>query len=138
MTPQLDSKLAENYPKIFGKLGYTECSDGWYDIIDVLCWQIQNYVDHKIRNSQMTEEEQQNLQAVAVQVKSKFGGLRFYVYGGDETIDGMIRMAEAMSYRVCEYCSNKARQQNNDGWIHTACSSCFDNRIQRKKTYEED
>lgn len=137
MTPQLDSQLVEKYPKILGKLGYTECSDGWYDIIDTLCQQIQNHVDHKIRNSSMTQEEQDEFQVTAAQIKSKFGSLRFYSYGGDETTSGMIQMAEAMSYRVCEYCSNKANQQNIGGWIHTACSNCFDGRVWRRMAYEE-
>jgi hypothetical protein len=38
----------------------------------------------------------------AVQVKEKFGTLRFYIEGGDEEVFGMIKMAEAMSRNVCE------------------------------------
>jgi len=136
MTPQLDSKLIEKYPKILGKLGYTECSDGWYDVIDVLCKQIQNYIDHKV-NYSVTEEDKEALQVVAVQVKSKFGGLRFYVNGGDDITDGMIRMAEGISYRICEYCSTRATQQNDLGWIHTACPACYNGRVWRRTPSEE-
>lgn len=137
MTPQLDSALVEKYPKILGTLGYTECSDGWYDIIDVLCSGIQRYIDHKVKYSELTEEEKEALQVVAVQVKTKFGGLRFYVNGGDDTIDGMIRMAESISYRVCEYCSARAVKQIDQGWIHTACAACYNEKVWRKIKNEE-
>lgn len=132
MTPQLDSTLVEKYPKILGKIGYTECSDGWHFLIDVLCKQIQRYIDHKVTYSEMSEEDKEALQVVAVQVKSKFGGLRFYANGGDDVTDGMIRMAEGISYRICEYCSAQANQQNDSGWIHTACKTCYDNRVWRR------
>ena len=33
-------------------------------------------------------------------VKEKFGGLRFYVEGGDEYIQGLIAMSEAYSYHL--------------------------------------
>ena len=137
MTPQLDSKLIEKYPKILSKLGYTECSDGWYDVIDVLCNQIQSYIDHKVKYSEMSDEDKEALQVVAVQVKTKFGGLRFYSNGGDDITDGMIRMAEGISYRVCEYCAAKASKKNNLGWIHTACQSCFDGMVRRKIEHGE-
>lgn len=59
-------------------------------------------------------------QVVAVQVKEKFGGLRFYYEGGDETIYGMVRMAESMSVRTCEVCGNLGKPRNT-GWIRTLC-----------------
>jgi hypothetical protein len=85
----------------------------------------------------MAEEDKEALQVVAVQVKSKFGGLRFYANGGDDTTDGMIRMAEGISYRICEYCSSKAQQQSVGGWIHTACPACYNDRVRRRTSNEE-
>ena len=41
---------------------------------------------------------------MADQVKEKFGTLRFYYTGGDDRIDGMVRMAESMSAVTCETC----------------------------------
>ncbi len=131
MTPDLNSKLVEKYPKIIGKLSYTECNDGWYDLIDVLCSQIQKHIDFKIQNSQLSEEEQKSLQVVALQIKSKFGGLRFYVTGGDDTTEAMIHMAESISFRICEHCSAKGKQQSLSGWIYTSCNPCFEKRTRR-------
>ena len=59
-------------------------------------------------------------QVVAIQVKEKFGGLRFYYNGGDEYINGLAAMAEAMSYSLCEVCSDKAAPTQG-GWIRTLC-----------------
>jgi hypothetical protein len=59
-------------------------------------------------------------QVVAVQVKEKFGGLRFYVNGGDEKIHNYISMAESMSYRMCEVCGSPGKLYT-DGWYTTLC-----------------
>jgi hypothetical protein len=54
------------------------------------------------------------------QIKEKFGTLRFYYTGGDDVIDGMVRMAESMSGVTCETCGNPG-QQRGGGWIRTLC-----------------
>lgn len=57
MSPELDDILCKKYPKIF-KNRYAdmrttamcwgfECEDGWYNIIDVLCSNIQHHIDWK-------------------------------------------------------------------------------------------
>jgi hypothetical protein len=63
-------------------------------------------------------------QLVALQVKEKFSGLRFYAQGGDETTSAMITLAESLSYRICEECGvmNDTVGRNQDGWIQTTCS----------------
>jgi len=54
------------------------------------------------------------------QVKEKFGTLRFYYSGGDDSIDGMVRMAESMSAVTCEECGIPGRIRHG-GWISTLC-----------------
>jgi hypothetical protein len=71
------------------------------------------------------------------QVKEKFGTLRFYYTGGDDVIDGMVRMAEAMSGTTCEECGNPGEQRGG-GWIHTYCTPCEEARVlARQKANEE-
>ena len=73
-------------------------------------------------------------QVEAVQVKEKFGGLRFYVNGADETANAYIDFAESLSFRVCEYCgSTKDVSQTKTGWIKTLCQECM---IKPKKEKE--
>jgi hypothetical protein len=55
-----------------------------------------------------------------VQIKEKFGGLRFYYDGGDDEISGMVRMAEAWADHTCEECGNKGERRSG-GWIRTLC-----------------
>jgi hypothetical protein len=54
------------------------------------------------------------------QIKEKFGGLRFYYSGGDDTIGGMVTMAEVWASHSCETCGNKGEKRNG-GWIRTLC-----------------
>ena len=61
-------------------------------------------------------------QVVASQVKEKFGGLRFYYSGGDDVIDGMVQLAEALSYVTCEDCGGLGTR-NNTGYIRTTCEA---------------
>lgn len=59
-------------------------------------------------------------QVVALQVKEKFGGLRFYVSGSDKYIRGMIYMAENLSLVTCEECGKPGRPRDGK-WISTLC-----------------
>lgn len=59
-------------------------------------------------------------QVVADQVKEKFGGLRFFYTGGDDTIDGMVKFAESLSERTCEACGAPGHSRGG-GWITTLC-----------------
>lgn len=59
-------------------------------------------------------------QVVAVQVKEKFGGLRFYYEGGDETVRGMVHMAETLASVTCETCGSPGHIRGR-GWLYTAC-----------------
>ncbi len=58
-----------------------------------------------------------------LQVKEKFGTLRFYTQGGDSTVYGMIRMAESMSAVICEYCGNPGKA-GGSRWVKTLCPCC--------------
>ena len=72
----------------------------------------------------LAEEKRQDVTPrewpVAVQVKEKFGTLRFYVDNTCERMDGAIEMAEYMSGCICEECGNPGKQRGG-GWIRTLC-----------------
>jgi len=132
MNKELQEKLFNSYPEIFRQkdLDKTEtamcwgvaCGDGWYDLIDTLCENIQNRINNINR---LKKEDEEKLICEAVQVKEKFGGLCFYTYGGDDYIDGLVSMAESMSYHICTECSKPSdREKENRGWIYTLCVEC--------------
>jgi hypothetical protein len=55
-----------------------------------------------------------------MQIKEKFGGLRFYYDGGDERISGLVDMAESWANHTCETCGNKGERRHG-GWVRTLC-----------------
>ena len=64
------------------------------------------------------------------QIKEKFGGLRFYVDGGlSPEHQGMVALAEALSYRICETCGAPGEPRTNIGRIRTLCDVCHRNRV---------
>lgn len=130
MSPEKEKSLQDKYPKIFGTSDpyqpYTlygiECGDGWYHLLDVLCRNIQGHLDFKMKGLE-TGEEKEAMQLIAMQVKQKFGTLRFYHSGGDEYTAGLIQMAEAISGMICETCGDKATVKTG-GWVTNLCNSC--------------
>lgn len=91
-----------------------ECGPGWYLLLERLCSQVQSRVDnHKIE------------QVVFRQIKEKFGALRVYYSGGDDYVDGLVDMIEAVSTVVCENCSAPAKLTRlKGGWLKTVCEKC--------------
>jgi len=104
----LQKKLYEKYPIIFSQKDLPmmetamcwgiECGDGWFFIIDSLCSEIQDSCDNN-----------RAPQVQAVQVKEKYGSLRFYLDRHIECFENYIDMAEAISKRVCEQCGSFAQ-----------------------------
>ena len=93
-----------------------ECGDGWYQILDSLCANIQSHINWQ------NKQEEKVPQVVATQVKEKFGGLRFYYDGGDDEISGMVRMAESWAAHTCEECGAPGTMRQG-GWIRTLCDT---------------
>lgn len=60
----------------------------------------------------------------AIQVKEKFGTLRFYVKSSNEFIDGVIAMAENLSAITCEKCGKPTKTKVKAGWYKTICDEC--------------
>lgn len=130
MSPELDKKLCEKYPKIFANRNGNpqetlmcwgfECGDGWYDLIDNLCGWLQFNTD---RNGHLPKYASQ---VVAVQVKEKFGGLRFYVEGATDAQYAAISLAEAMSHKICDVCGSPGKPSKG-GWIKTRCDAHANN-----------
>lgn len=114
-----DSYFISHYPKTFKSLKYTECDDGWFSLLNALCVVIESEID------QLPSELQGDFHAV--QIKEKFGALRFYMNRTTPIISGAIAMAEHMSYFVCEECGNLG-QLHTTGWAKTLCDKHYKKR----------
>jgi hypothetical protein len=126
MKQELDQLLCERYPKMFVERHLSEMEtcmcwgfahgEGWFNIIDQLCANIQHHIDWKNRETEIVP------QVVVEQVKEKFGTLRFYYRGGDDYISGLVSMAESMSGVTCEECGAPGAT-GGQGWISTLCET---------------
>jgi len=140
---QDDDQSAKRDTPVFCTL---DIGDGWYDIIDQLCGCIQNHLDWKNAEGQYegskkhrSEEELKNgvPQVKAEQVKEKFASLRFYYTGGDDTIAGMVSMAEAISERTCETCGASGKRTSG-AWMRTLCRKHADEEGRQFDDVEEE
>ena len=148
MKQELDKLLCEKYPKMMVNRNKNmqetcmcwgfECGDGWFNILDQLMSNIQHHIDWNNQNFDKGYTQYKQVAQVTLdQVKEKFGTLRFYYTGGDDIIDGMVRMAESMSGCTCEECGNIGKSRGG-GWIHTYCESCETKReLAQRKASEE-
>jgi hypothetical protein len=67
-----------------------------------------------------------------VQVKEKFGGLRFYINEGSKEIYDKISDAEKLSYETCEICGEKGEPRKDMGWITTLCDEHYNTKKMTK------
>lgn len=65
------------------------------------------------------------IQVDILQIKEKFGGLRFYINGGDDYINNIISFTENLSYYTCEKCGTQKNVGRTNGWIYTLCEDCI-------------
>lgn len=115
MDKNLQDKLFEKYPKIL-RLRRIEVGNGWYHIVDGLCESIQVRLDWK--NQRIPKVD-------VTKIREKFGSMEFYHEGGDDTINGMVSAAEAISRKTCESCGAQGMQRDI-GWIFTLCEGCYE------------
>ena len=143
MNEQLDAELCRKYPVLFrdrgarppqtGMVWGFECGDGWFDILDTLCYFLQEVCHEHARK------------IIVEQVKEKYGSLRFYwrwewsSETGDigvfpdvlnHHVDALVNMAEALTHYICEMCGATARLRGKT-WVVTLCDAHW-------RTYQRD
>jgi len=163
MREELDKLLCEKYPLLFKDRnadmrttamcwGFAH-GDGWFNIIDVLCWHLHHRYDNAkeryeylvsrlgkprwgdevtkttkfvtqedIDEAKAKMDEEAEKVPLVVQVKEKFGTLRFYIQSGTEEHYNYISFAESMSGHTCETCGSPGKRLGR-GWIYTACET---------------
>lgn len=68
-----------------------------------------------------------------MQVKEKFGMLRFYCFGGNDYTDELIHMFEQMSAHICETCGGWSKLRHV-GWTYNMCDKCWNQFKDNKKS----
>lgn len=72
-----------------------------------------------------------------VQIKEKFGGLRFYVNEASDAVHERIYEAEKVSYATCEDCGNPGALRSG-GWLRTLCATHANGRLTWEDEFKED
>jgi len=160
MSPEKENIIFETFPKIFPRgrdvdprenlmcFGF-ECGDGWFDIIYNLCEHLQTHIDHYTIYDK--DGEWKPAQITVVQVKEKFGTLRFYdngcglinqkkpddSYKRDTIADGIIAHACFLSGKTCEVCGAKGRVRGG-GWVRCLCEKCAEELSYPSDTEQDD
>ena len=112
---KLQQRVERRFPELFAKnYGGFEIRSGWLTLVETLCELIHNKIERKQRFGDDIEP------VVVEQIKEKFGTLRFYYSGGDEYIDGLVTMAEAISGKTCDVCGGPGRLTGKS-WLATRC-----------------
>ena len=141
MDKELQKKLKEKYPIIFSGMVEKsddcrwplriECGDGWFNLIDELCSKIEPLAEQekilarKIMLRDMLRPPDGDLPPPrAVQIKSKFGELRFYMSWATEEMYALIHDTEEKSHFICESCGEKQETKSNK-WDHAVCNECW-------------
>ena len=125
MRKELEERLVARWPtwfRIKGDIRHTlmplgfQHLDGWFDILWRLCKDLEPLV---------TEVELKTGRKFEVlQVKEKFGGLRFYTNQHTEIITERIAAAKLESTRTCEICGQPGTWREENGWGRTVCATC--------------
>jgi len=126
MKKEFDDFLNATFPILFrGRRGMGvgfECNDGWFDIIYSLAH------DLELEIKKLPLEDQEHI--TAVQVKEKYGTLRFYMSSETDRMSELIAIAEDMSSKTCEVCGSKGELREG-GWYTTLCETHFKEREKR-------
>lgn len=143
-TEQDFEELAKRWPDLMAKSQqeYLGVGRGWLPIIDTLCGLISSDIESAKRKVQYAKEHPDakfsqgktlvDLEAdvekareelpCILQIKEKFGSLRFYVSGASDDVRNYITFAECMASRTCEVCGSPGKSRQG-GWIKTLCDT---------------
>jgi len=124
-----------------------QCKAGMFDLFDE---EYKTFTSQTFKDDRLDDIIQDDFRTVpdpvqqveVLQVKEKFGTLRFYYSGGDDYIRGLVSMAESMSGVTCETCGDVG-QRVGGGWITTLCKEhaeargIYDHEEEQQKEIEQ-
>ncbi len=105
------------YPFLYEACKIFECGDGWFHLINELSKDLEPLAKDLYNPEEFSTPN-------AIQVKEKYGLLRFYMSTETEEMSKLIRFAEASSAQICEICGKKGSPKHRNGWYATRCEEC--------------
>lgn len=110
--------LRQECPRLYKEYIRFECGDGWFDILRTLSVKIENLLERD------EGKYDSPVEMFAIQVKEKYGTLRFYMSCGTDEIDELIKETEALSTQTCEVCGMPAKMRGVR-WFEVRCDKCY-------------
>lgn len=115
--PEVDwAPFQAEFPNLFRKaeLERMGVGEGWFELLWALCANLEVIASRRAASGLRPYR--------IVQVKEKFGGLRFYT-SGRITMESwtLIQDACTRSESVCEACGKPGNRSQIDNWIKTLC-----------------
>jgi hypothetical protein len=98
--------LKAKYPSVFSGRCDVSVGAGWVPLLDELCAKLEPLCQDPCTH--------------AVQIKEKFGGLRFYLSRGCREVYDLIAEAEKKAAKTCEKCGEPGAPRSGS-WIKTLC-----------------
>lgn len=92
---------------------------GWLELIKDLSIKLEELIVKYIEENPNDEWPPR-----AVQVKEKFGTLRYYMSSETDEMSKLINKAENDSGNICETCGEVGYRVNDYGWYKTICKTC--------------
>lgn len=137
MNQERRDKIIKDHPLLFAYCSYFEHQDGWLDIIEELANKLEPLIEKclrervtpcvaRIKNFKQVPYFEEYDYPHAIQVKEKFGTLRFYMSHATDEMYKLREEAELKSSETCELCG-KPGHRRNTAWISTLCEECFSN-----------
>ena len=102
-----------NFPSI--NHFYTECGRGWFKLLIPIFEYINKYNESRLINFEKIQ---------VLQIKEKFGTLRFYTSFITDELDSLIRIAMKKSKNTCEICGKRGKLVELNGWWSARCKGC--------------
>lgn len=88
-----------------------ECNDGWANLIEATLLLTRQHAEPKALDVKVT------------QAKEKFGQLRIYHSGSDESIGSVFEIAQLASGFICELCGKPGEVGSLEGWLVARCGN---------------
>ena len=107
-------EILQKCPSLYREGFLFECGPGWFNLIKDLSLKIEKIIQENDDKSEM----------FAVQVKEKYGTLRFYMSSETERIIELIQEAETASSQICEVCGEVGKIRGVR-WFEVRCDKCY-------------
>lgn len=115
MTTGKFRSMVERYPLLYVHMTCIDFCDGWFELLDELSRKLESMIQA------LQEYDRQNF--YAVQIKEKYGSLRFYMSCETDAMTLAISEAEDLSAVTCELCGELGELREGK-FMHTLCDKC--------------